>query len=144
MDRCAKCGRATEVAATTCVCGADLWHGSAADPFPRASRPTHIPARDAGPHVREGLHPWCGPAAAGAFALGWLTTALVFHTDKGSTGTGFGNLGVLILALFVAACLAALGLILALFRSTRGAGSVLAFAGGAYAIGIVFGAFMSL
>ena len=59
--------------------------------------------------------------------------------DRGSTGTGFGNLWILLLGLGVAATLAALGLLLAIFRPTRDVGSILAAGGGAYAIGIVFG-----
>jgi len=136
MQGCPRCGRAIEVAATTCVCGADLWHGRAADAFPRARNRDPAPPRD---RVRSGLHPWCGPAAAGTFALGGITTALVEHFDRGSTGTGFGNLWILLLGLGVAATLVALGLILAIFRPTRDVGSILAAGGGAYAIGIVVG-----
>jgi hypothetical protein len=94
--------------------------------------------------VRWRPHPWCLNAAAGAFALGWLTTALILFNDRGSTGTGFGNLGILILGVMVGVAAFGLGLVMAIFRGTRDPGTILASGGGAYAIGIVFGFFVAM
>jgi hypothetical protein len=136
MQRCVRCGRTVEAAATMCACGADLWHGSAAESFPRPSNPQADPYARLRTEERAGLHPWCGPAAAGAFVLGWITTAFLLHSTGPSTDT---TIRTAILALLVSAGLVALGLAMAVFRRTRDSGIILAFSGGAYLIGLFFG-----
>ena len=109
------------MAATRCACGNDL--GS-----PSANRDL-------------GLHPWWGAVAASAFVFGWITYEVIDAKDvkRGSTGTGFGYLPLIIEIVAYAGAGALVGLWFSIARPLRKLASLLAATFGGFAIGVVFG-----
>jgi hypothetical protein len=90
-----------------------------------------------------GLHPWWARTAGSTFLAGWLIVAVFDAHESGrSTGTGFGNLWVLILIVAVAGGMALLGLALLPIRASRSVGSLWTAFWGALAVGVVFGVLM--
>jgi hypothetical protein len=112
-------------------------------------KPTTLPRGAVAPAANasqtSGLHPWWAQTAGATFIVGWLFVVLFEHRGPvRSTGTGFGDLWVLILLVAVAGIMALLGLALVPFQASRSVGSIwLAFWGG-MAVGVVFGVMISI